>query len=48
MFDTELIKMNVSAERGEKAFKDALKLFNGKCPEKNDDCKWCKLIEVEK
>ena len=49
VFDTELVKMNVSAERGEKAFKDALKLLNGKCPKKHTEkiCPWCELFNIE-
>ena len=49
IFDTELVKMNVSAERGEKAFKDALKLLNGKCPKKHTEkiCPWCELLTEE-
>lgn len=49
IFDTKLVKMNVSAERGEKAFKDALKLLNGKCPKKHEEkiCPWCELLSEE-
>lgn len=49
VFDTELVKINVSAERGEKAFNDALKLLNGKCPKKHEEkiCAWCELLSVE-
>ena len=46
VFDTELVKINISAERGEKAFKDALKLLNGKCPKKQENCLWCVGVEV--
>lgn len=49
VFDTELVKMNVSAERGEKAFKDALKLLDGPCPKKHEEkiCPWCELLAEE-
>ena len=49
IFDTKLVKMNVSAERGEKAFKDALKLLDGKCPKKHTEkiCAWCELLAEE-
>ncbi len=42
MFDTELKKMNVSAERGEKVWKGAIKLLNGECPEER--CEWCEKV----
>ncbi|MEK6935825.1 MAG: PD-(D/E)XK nuclease family protein, partial [Nanoarchaeota archaeon] len=45
IFNTDLVKMNVSALEGERAWKKALKLLEGECPEKNDDCEWCKKIE---
>jgi len=46
IFDTELVKMKVDVKMAEKAWKDALKLLNGDCPEasKNDKgkkCEWC-------
>ena len=49
VFDAELVKMNVSAERGEKAFKDALKLLDGPCPKKHEEeiCPWCELLNEE-
>jgi len=49
IFDTELVKMNVSADRGEKAFNDALKLLNDKCPKKHTEqiCPWCQLFSEE-
>jgi len=45
VFDTELKKMDVSAERGKKAFQDAIKLLDGDCPK--DKCEWCEMIEEE-
>jgi len=49
IFDTELVKMETNPEEGEKFFKEALKLLNGKCPEKHKhaDCEWCRVIEAE-
>src|SRR3989338_1321984 len=49
VFDTNLVKMNVSAERGKKAFNDALKLLNGRCPKKHEEkiCPWCELLSEE-
>lgn len=39
IFDTKLIKMRTSAERGRKIFKQAIKLLKGRCPKKA--CEWC-------
>tara|TARA_Y100000310_G_scaffold186269_1_gene186368 strand:+ start:23954 stop:24601 length:648 start_codon:yes stop_codon:yes gene_type:complete len=39
IFDTKLIKMKTSAEKGEKVFKEAIKLLNGNCPK--ESCVWC-------
>jgi hypothetical protein len=46
LFDTELIKMNVSVESGKKAYEGAIELLNGPCP--NENCEWCKSIKVDK
>jgi hypothetical protein len=46
IFDTELVKMKTEPENGEKLWKKALKLLEGKCPEKDEECVWCKLIEA--
>ncbi|MFH1840280.1 MAG: PD-(D/E)XK nuclease family protein [Nanoarchaeota archaeon] len=43
VFDTKLIKMETSAENGEKVWNDALKLLNKGCPQ--DGCGWCELIK---
>jgi len=42
IFDTELKKVNISAERGEKIWKNALKLLNSECPK--ETCEWCDRI----
>lgn len=49
IFDTEIVKMNVSIERGEKAFKDAITLLNEPCPKKHEEkiCPWCELLNIE-
>ncbi len=47
IFDTELVKMKVDEKRAEKLWKKALKLLNSKCPEKDEECVWCKLVEAE-
>ena len=45
LFDTELIKMNTSAEEGKRCFNKAIKLLEGTCPE--ETCEWCEAVEVE-
>lgn len=47
VFDTELVKMKVDEKNAEKLWKKALKLLGGKCPEKDKECVWCKLVEAE-
>ena len=43
VFDTKLIKVKTSAKRGEKVFKEAVKLLNSnKMPRKNKNCEFCK------
>jgi hypothetical protein len=42
IFDKSLVKMEVDIKQAEKAWKDALKLLNGKCPEKT--CEWCEKV----
>jgi hypothetical protein len=39
IFDTELVKMEVNIDMAEKAWKKALELLRGDCPEKS--CEWC-------
>ncbi len=46
IFDTKLIKMKTNTENGKKVFKEAIKLLNNKCP--NKECKWCELIKEVK
>jgi hypothetical protein len=49
VFDTVLKKMDIFAERGEKAFNNAIELLNEKCPKKDNEkiCPWCELVNVE-
>jgi len=42
VFDTELVKMKVDVKMAEKAWKDALKCLDGKCPTKR--CGWCSRV----
>ena len=42
VFDTTLVKMKVDVKKAEKAWKDALKLLNEKCPTKC--CEWCERV----
>jgi len=39
IFDTTLVKMKVDVEKAEKAWKKAIELLNGECPQKG--CEWC-------
>ncbi len=39
VFNTDLVKMKVDVKNAESIFKKAIKLLNGKCPEKK--CEWC-------
>ncbi len=45
IFDTELKKMKVDIKMAEKVWKKALKLLDGECPKKNDECAWCNRID---
>ncbi|PIO08607.1 hypothetical protein COU59_01075 [Candidatus Pacearchaeota archaeon CG10_big_fil_rev_8_21_14_0_10_34_12] len=45
IFDTELVKMKVDVKNAEDLWGRAIKLLNGDCPEKNDECLWCNKIE---
>jgi hypothetical protein len=49
IFDTKLIKMKVDANNAENIWKKAIKLLNGKCPEKHEhgECEWCAWGEIE-
>lgn len=53
IFNTDLVKMKVSADDAEKLFKKALKLLAGPCPkhtinaETKESCKWCALLSEE-
>ena len=46
IFDTKLIKMKIDVKRAEGVWKKAIKLLDGKCPEKHKDCPWCFGVEV--
>jgi len=46
LFDSELVMMKVDVSHGEKVWKKALKLLEGECPVKHEDCVWCVNIEV--
>ncbi|MBS3102971.1 PD-(D/E)XK nuclease family protein [Candidatus Woesearchaeota archaeon] len=41
VFNTDLIKMEISVKNAEKIFKEALRVLKEKIPEANDDCKFC-------
>jgi hypothetical protein len=42
IFDTKLIKIKTNVKRGEKIFRDAIKLLEGDCPKKS--CEWCEKV----
>jgi len=44
VFHTDLKKMKISPKNAEELFKKAIKLLNGKCPEKS--CEWCENIKA--
>ncbi|MCL6500896.1 MAG: PD-(D/E)XK nuclease family protein [Candidatus Pacearchaeota archaeon] len=46
VFDTQLVKMQVSIENAERLFNKALKLLRGPCPSPKEGCAWCKLQNV--
>ena len=45
IFDTELVKMKVGVKNAEKVWRNALEILEGGCPEKNDECLWCKEVK---
>jgi len=42
LFHPEPVKIKVSLQHAEKIFLDAVKCLQGKEPERNDHCEWCK------
>jgi len=45
IFDTKLIKIATDGKHGEKVFKQAIKLLQGKRPKASKECQWCKLLK---
>ena len=45
IFETELVKMQISIKKAEKLWKDALKCLEGEIPESSEDCEFCKWLE---
>ncbi len=45
IFNTNLVKMKTSAEDGEKIFKKAIKLIQGKMPEPDKECGFCGWVD---
>jgi len=43
IFDTKLIKIKTDPKRGEKVFKQAIKILQGKEPKPSKECGFCKL-----
>ncbi len=48
IFNTDLIKMGISIKNAELIFKEALNVLQGKLPEDNDDCGFCKWADLSK
>ncbi|MBN2094516.1 MAG: PD-(D/E)XK nuclease family protein [Candidatus Aenigmarchaeota archaeon] len=48
VFDTTLVRMNVSVENAAKIWNRAISLLKGPCPENGGEkeCEWCRLLEV--
>ncbi|MBS3105193.1 PD-(D/E)XK nuclease family protein [Candidatus Woesearchaeota archaeon] len=44
VFNTDLIKMDVSIKNAETIFKEALKVLEGKIPNPDEDCGFCKWV----
>ena len=52
LFETKLVKMKVDIDNAEKSWNKAIKLLDGKCPNKHKNeqdeiCKWCELMGEE-
>ena len=45
IFDTKLIKIKTDPKRGEKVFKQAIRILQGKEPKASKECGFCKLWE---
>ena len=45
IFETELVKLQISIREAEKLWKDALKCLEGEIPESSEDCGFCKWLE---
>jgi hypothetical protein len=45
IFDTKLIKLETSAQNGEKVFLEAVKVIKGKMPKPSENCEYCNWLE---
>ncbi|MCK4588958.1 MAG: PD-(D/E)XK nuclease family protein [Nanoarchaeota archaeon] len=48
LFDTDLVKMEISVKNAESIFKRALKVLNGKMPKASENCEYCGYCEKKK
>jgi len=48
VFHTDLIKMKINIKNAENIFKKALKVLNDKIPKYDEECGFCKWVEVNK
>ena len=47
VFDVELVRVSTDCGRAEGIWKDGLGLLDGECPERNDECAWCREVRYE-
>jgi len=40
-FNIDVVKLKASKERGERLFREAIKVLEGEEPEASEECKWC-------
>jgi hypothetical protein len=45
LFDSEVKRVRVSCKRAEEVWERALEVLNGRCPEVNEECLWCKYVK---
>lgn len=48
VFNTDLVKMEISIKNAESIFVEALNVLRGELPEDNDDCGFCKWADLSK
>lgn len=46
VFNTDLIKMEISVKNAERIFKEAIEVLEGEMPEPSEECEYCKWTET--